>query len=664
MHPTAGPPNAAGSGGSSPGRSRRGGRWLAIVSALALAVSALGMAYGPQASAAETADSPALTPPMGWNSWNTYYCNINEAKIRAAVDAMVSSGMKDAGYEYVVVDDCWQAPQRDANGALQADPTRFPSGMKALGDYIHDRGLKFGIYQAPREKTCAQYFGSTAGATGARGHEVQDAETFAAWGVDFLKYDWCSNEGTLEEQIEAFTLMRDALRATGRPIVYSINPNSIRPNRGAEYYFGDIADMWRTTEDITAKWSSGCTGDCFMGVTEILDVQAGLTDWNGPGHWNDPDMLEVGKGTGLNATENRAHFGMWALMASPLIAGNDITTMSADVRSILSNRDIIAVNQDPNGVQASRIRDDGDVEIWRKPLSDGSVAVGLLNRGGSTQVVSTSAAEIGLAPAAGYALKELFTGGLSNSSGAISASVPRHGLALFRVTPGAVASTTFALRSTSADRCLDVLGGVLGDGPRAVLADCDSASLTQGFAAKDGQLIVGGKCLDVDRNLTANGTAVLFWECNGQTNQKWTIGEDGTVRSQSAGRCLDVDRGGTAAGTALLIWDCNGQTNQKWSRTTLADAEMPSVTASSTTRCVAGKVQVIATTTNASAGIADVELSGDYGDRALTVPSGKSVSVAFASRQSAVPAGSIEIDAVVAGVSQTLRADYAAKSCA
>jgi alpha-galactosidase len=529
-----------------------------------------------QAQAAE--NSPALTPPMGWNSWNTFYCDIDENKIKGAADAMVSSGMKDAGYEYVVVDDCWQAPQRSADGSLQADPNRFPSGMEALGDYIHSKGLKFGIYQAPRTKTCAQFFGATGGATGAQGHEIQDANTFASWGVDYLKYDWCSDEGTLQEQIDAFTLMRDALRDTGRDIVYSINPNSIRPNHGAEYDWSDIADMWRTTEDITAAWSSGCTADCFMGVTEILDVQAGLTAWNGPGHWNDPDMLEVGKSNILTPTENRAHFGMWALMASPLIAGNDITTMTPDTRSILTNSDLIAVNQDPDGIQASRVRDDGDIEVWAKPLSDGSVAVGLLNRGESvTSIITTTAAEIGLPAAANFTAKDLNTGAMSNTSGEITATVPRHGLAVFRVAPGVAENTWFSLQGRASARCLDVAGG-LSDGTRAVLADCDDTKLTQQVATKDDALIVGGKCLDVNMNGTANGTAAIFWECNGQPNQQWISQADGSLRSVSSNRCLDADNRGTAAGTPLLIWDCNGQDNQQWNQIVQAAPEAPTPT--------------------------------------------------------------------------------------
>ena len=619
-----------------------------VVAAGLVAAPASAVAVTDTAPQALVAVEPAPTPPMGWNSWNTFYCNIDEGKIRGAADAMVSSGMKDAGYEYVVVDDCWQASVRDADGRLQADPQRFPSGMKALGDYIHSKGLKFGIYQAPRTKTCAQYFGPAQGSTGAQGHERIDAQTFAAWGVDFLKYDWCSNEGTLQDQIDAFTLMRDELRATGRDIVYSINPNSIRPNRGAEYDWGDIADMWRTTEDITAAWRSGCTGDCFMGVTEILDVQAGLTAWNGPGRWNDPDMLEVGKGNILNPTENRAHFGMWALMASPLIAGNDITTMRADTRDILTNRDLIAVNQDADGIQASRIRDDGDLEVWRKPLSDGSVAVGLLNRGdaGDNRVISVTAAELGLGPAASYTAKDLFTKAVSNTTGTITASVPRHGLAVYRVAAGVAENTGFQLKGEQSGRCLDTATGQLNDGVRAVIADCDAAQLSQQVADNAQQLVIGGKCLDVNNNGTTNGTTVLFWECNGQTNQKWETRTDGSLRSVSSGRCLDVDRGLTAAGTGLLIWDCNGQTNQKWSRVTQPTPVLePVMTASATNRCIAGKVTQIVRVTSEDSRDLVVSIAGTSGTRTVTVPAGTSRSVTFSTRQSAVGAGEMTVTA-------------------
>ncbi|WP_189788726.1 glycoside hydrolase family 27 protein, partial [Streptomyces capitiformicae] len=239
-------------------------RLLRLLTATALTLTACVTASaGPTAEAAP--GSPALTPPLGWNSWNSFGCGITEAQVRQAADTMVSSGMRDAGYQYVVVDDCWFDPERDAAGNLRANPTKFPSGMKALGDYIHSKGLKFGIYQAPNEVTCAQGVGTYPGRTGSKDHEAQDAATFASWGVDYLKYDWCSGSGTLSEQVARFTIMRDALRATGRPIVYSINSNSFHAPTGDKYNWGEVADVWRTTEDLLDIWQNNNTNSYPMG---------------------------------------------------------------------------------------------------------------------------------------------------------------------------------------------------------------------------------------------------------------------------------------------------------------------------------------------------------------------------------------------------------------
>ncbi len=507
--------------------------------------------------------SVAATPPLGWNSWNTFFCDITEQKIRGAADAMVNSGMREAGYQYVVVDDCWQASTRDAAGNLRAHPTRFPSGMKALGDYIHSKGLKFGIYQAPREKTCAQFFGEP-GATGALGREQQDANTFASWGVDFLKYDWCSNTGTLPEQVTAFTTMGDALRRTGRPIVYSINSNSAHPNTGTQFNWGTVANMWRTTEDITDKWTSGCTGDCFMGVTEILDAQAPLSSWAGPGRWNDPDMLEVGVRGTFTATENRAHFSMWALMAAPLIAGNDITTMSADVRSVLTNRDVLAVNQDAAGRQGRRIRDDGNSEVWTKTLTDGSVAVALLNRSNTSTSIATTASAIGLSGAAGYSLFDVWSKTTRTTPSAISATVPAHGVVMYRVRPG-TAATTFRLLGAGSNRCLDLLGGIPDASAPAVIWDCNDGP-TQQISADGQALRISTLCLDAANNGTADGTAVIAGSCRNSPTQQWTMPADGTIRNQLSGKCLDVNQAATANNSRLILWPCSGAANQRWSR--------------------------------------------------------------------------------------------------
>ncbi|MFC5662562.1 glycoside hydrolase family 27 protein [Kitasatospora misakiensis] len=553
-------------------------RLLSVLAATALVLTA-GVTAATAATAATTATavsdagataevapgSPAPTPPLGWNSWNSFGCGVNESQVRQAADAMVSSGMKEVGYQYVVVDDCWFDPQRDNAGNLRAQPNRFPSGMKALGDYIHGKGLKFGIYQAPNERTCAQGVGSYSGATGSKGHEVQDANTFASWGVDFLKYDWCERSGTLDQQVAQFTLMRDALRATGRPIVYSINSNSLHAITGATYDWGKIADLWRTTEDLLDIWQNGNTNSYPMGVGNVLDIDAPLAAQSGPGHWNDPDMLVVGR-PGLSLTESRSHFALWSLLSAPLIAGNDIRTMSGDISAVLRNPRLVAVNQDPLGAGGRRVRDDGDTEVFAKALADGSVAVGLFNRGGGTATVTTTAAQVGLGGGS-FTLTDLWTGGTSSTSGQISASVPAHGVAVFKVTGGSpLAATTARLRGTGSGRCLDVSRAATTAGSTAVIWDCHTAANQLWTTWAGGEVrVYGDKCLDADHAGTANGTKVLIWPCNGQNNQKWTAQADGSLRNVNAGLCLDADHAGTANDTAAILWSCNGQNNQKWS---------------------------------------------------------------------------------------------------
>jgi alpha-galactosidase len=301
---------------------------------------------------------------MGWNSWNKFACNVSEQTIRGAADALVSTGMRDAGYQYVVIDDCWQGP-RDADGAITADARTFPSGIKALADYVHSKGLKFGIYSDAGALTCA-------GRSGSQGHEYQDALSYARWGVDYLKYDWCSTGSRNGE--EAYQLMARALRASGRSILLSMCEwGTNRPWLWTPF----AGQLWRTTGDISDVWDTQDHGK--LGVVNIADRNEALWRYAGPGHWNDPDMLEVGNG-GLSDDEARAHFSLWAIMASPLIAGNDLGAMSPATHAILTNRDAIAINQDPLGVQGHRLLQQGEQEVWAKPLSGDRYAVLLLNR--------------------------------------------------------------------------------------------------------------------------------------------------------------------------------------------------------------------------------------------------------------------------------------------
>ncbi|MEU7954476.1 ricin-type beta-trefoil lectin domain protein [Micromonospora chalcea] len=544
-------------------------RTLAVlgVAAVALAATVTDGAVAPRPARALD-NGVARTPPMGWNTWNTFGCNINETLIQQTADAIVANGLRDLGYKYVVVDDCWFNPNRDAQGNLQAHPQRFPSGMKALGDYLHARGLLFGIYQVPLDKTCAQVGGAFPGATGSLNHEYQDARQFAAWGVDYLKYDWCSGTGTINDQVARFGIMRDALASTGRPIVYSINPNSYHAKTGPQRNWSDVANLWRTTEDITNAWNTGQTNGYPMGIQNIVDVTVPLAGYAAPGGFNDPDMLEVGRG-GMNDTEMRSHFALWSMLAAPLMMGHDVRSTNAATLAILRNANLVAINQDTLGRQAVQVSFDGTRRVLAKPLANGDVAVALFNQGSSTTTVSTTAAAIGKSGSS-FTLRDAWTDATSSTSGAISASVPAHGTVVYRVSGGGTTTpppvpTTFRLRSESSGRCLDVDNAGTVNGTGTLIWDCHN-NANQQFTANGQALQVLGKCLDVPTNATA-GTRVQIWDCNGGTNQQWTINGNGTVSNvRFPSLCLDVDNAGTANGTRVIVWTCHGNANQRWSR--------------------------------------------------------------------------------------------------
>ncbi len=328
-------------------------------------------------ASAQKFEGLAKTPPMGWNSWNKFHCEVDEAMIRAMADAMVSSGMKEAGYQYVNIDDCWHG-KRDSLGFIQPNPERFPSGMKALADYIHSKGLKFGIYSDAGWETCA-------GRPGSRGFEYQDAMRYAEWGVDYLKCDFCNTEGLNAEG--AYMTMRNALFKAGRPIVFSICEwGSNKPWTWGK----DVGHLWRTTGDIGLGFDGDIDHGTWkaLGAMKILDLQDGLRQYAGPGHWNDPDMLEVGNGLSVN--EDRAHFSMWCMLAAPLIAGNDLSSMSRETVEILTNKEAIAINQDTLGIQGFKYSSNDSLETWFKPLAGGDWAVCFLNRGQNARTVEFS----------------------------------------------------------------------------------------------------------------------------------------------------------------------------------------------------------------------------------------------------------------------------------
>jgi alpha-galactosidase len=319
----------------------------------------------------------AQTPPMGWNSWNTFQANIDEDLVKQTADIIVSSGMKDAGYLYLVLDDGWMTKERDSiTGDLVPDPKKFPHGMKVLVDYVHSKGLKFGLYNCAGTKTCGGY-------PGTRGYEYQDARLYASLKIDYLKYDWCNTEGITAK--EAYTTMSKALKAARRPIVFSLCEwGDNQPWNWA----APLGQLWRTTGDICPCFDCECNHGSWSswGVMRIVDMRKNIRQFAGPGHWNDPDMMEVGNG--MKENEDRAHFSLWAMQAAPLIAGNDLRKMSAQTREILTNKEVIAIDQDALGIQGFSYSIKDSTETWLKPLKNGDWAVGLLNRSLSPREVS------------------------------------------------------------------------------------------------------------------------------------------------------------------------------------------------------------------------------------------------------------------------------------
>jgi alpha-galactosidase len=351
----------------------------------------------------------ATTPPMGWNSWNKFACEVNEQLIREMADAMVSSGLKAAGYQYVNIDDCWQV-SRDAQGNIVADPARFPSGIKALADYVHSKGLKLGLYTDAGRLTCQKRPGSF-------DHELQDAKTYASWGVDYVKVDWCYSEG-LDPEVQ-YAKVRDALAQAGRPIVFSICNWGVK----APWRWGPkTGNLWRTTGDISDKYDS---------MSLIGFSQNGLEKFAGPGHWNDPDMLEVGNG-GMDRDEYRTHMALWALLAAPLLAGNDLRSMTAETKEMLTNGEVLAVDQDSKGVQGHRIWEEGPLEIWAKPLADQSQAVALFNRSEASLKMTLDFKAIGFSGAA--KLRDLWEHkDIGPVQDTYTVEVPKHGVVLLKV---------------------------------------------------------------------------------------------------------------------------------------------------------------------------------------------------------------------------------------
>ena len=364
-------------------------------------------------------DSLVLTPPLGWNSWNVFHENINEKQIQEIADAMVSSGLKDAGYIYLNLDDNWMDTKRDAQGNLQNNPKTFPSGMKAIADYVHAKGLKFGLYGDRGKRTCHHYNSKWDSQSGSNGHEEQDAKKLAEWGVDYWKYDNCDSDPNTQEK--DYTAMSKALRNSGRDIVFSICMWEYKE------WMPKIANLWRTTFDIGPEWIST---SWYRGVYEIIDANNKYWQIAKPGHWNDPDMLEVGN-RGLSYEEQRSQMTMWSIMAAPIMISSDVRSMSNETKELYLNKDMIAINQDSLGVQGHRISDKQGKQVWTKPLKNGDIAVALLNNNSSTQTVECNFADLGVEGEVEVrdAWKKKDLGALSH----VSVELPAHGSALLRL---------------------------------------------------------------------------------------------------------------------------------------------------------------------------------------------------------------------------------------
>jgi alpha-galactosidase len=446
----------------------------------------------------------ARTPPMGWNQWNAFGCNVTDALVRATADKFVSAGLQTAGYQYVNIDDCWMTRNRDSAGNLVPDPVKFPSGIRGVADYVHSKGLKLGIYSSAGTMTCAGFPASL-------NHEQQDANLFASWGVDYLKYDNCNNQGV--DAQTRYGRMHDAIAASGRPMVYSITEwGSSTPKVWT--WGAPVGNLWRTTGDI---------GDSFSSMLSIYKANVGLTSFAGPGHWNDPDMLEVGNGH-MTDTEYRSHFSLWSMMAAPLIIGTDLRNASAATLAILGNRDVIAIDQDTQGAQAREVRSSGGLHVLSRPLSNGDFAVALFNENASAATISTTPAETGLPSASSYRLTDLWSKAVSTTSGPISATVAAHGTVVYRVTPGMSTGATFVSDMTwqastngwgPAERDRSNGEQAAGDGRTLTIGTATFAKGIGAHAASTIDVSLGGRCstfiadVGVDAEVGANGSVTF-----------------------------------------------------------------------------------------------------------------------------------------------------------
>jgi alpha-galactosidase len=563
-------------------RDRGTARLRPLVSAASAVALALGMVAGVAASASPALASTtatsgdgaqlAVTPPMGWNDWAHYQCGYNESTILQNAQALVSSGLAAKGYNTVTIDDCWMQTNRDSAGDLVANPALFPDGMAYVGTYLHNLGLKFGIYEDAGTTTCGGYAGSW-------NHWAQDADLFASWGVDYVKLDGCnvpSVSGQTEEQTyqSAYTDMSQALKASGRDMVYSESaPAYFEGSTDWDTVLGWVGQdgqLWREGYDVQTYDSSSPSTSRWNSVLTNYGYNNPIHRYESPGNWNDPDFLIAGD-SGLTAAESQSQISLWAEMGSPMIMSDNVSGLSAASIAALGNSGVIAVDQDSLGSPGYVVSQNGTLDVLTRPLANGDQAVAILNRSGSTVSASTTASAIGFTGGTGctYTAKDLWAGTTATTSGTISASIPAHGTAMYRITPSAGCGGTTVVGQVTeqnSGQCVDDSGSGTADGNPIILYGCTGNANQQWTLPGDGTVRVLGKCLDVPGSATAAGTYTDLSACNGSAGQQWTYARSGNLTNPHSGYCLDGYGGSSANGTRLDIWPCgSNQNNQVWS---------------------------------------------------------------------------------------------------
>ena len=545
---------------------------LSVALGLIGAMSVAGGAASTQAApAAPAAAAPAVaaisTPPMGWASWNTFAAKINYGVIQGQADALGSSGMASAGYQYVNIDEGWWQGTRDSAGNITVDPTDWPGGMKAIADYIHSKGLKAGIYTDAGKNGCGYYYPTgrpAAPNTGSEGHYDQDFLQFSQWGFDYVKVDWCGGNAEGLNPQTTYQAISDAIgRATaqtGRPMVFSVCDWG---NQSPWNWAPAMSNLWRTSGDIIYYGEAPSMARVLSNFDAAQHPAA-----QSPGHYNDPDMLIVGM-PGFTGAQNRTHLSLWAISGAPLLAGNDLTTMSADTRAVLTNPEVIAVDQDSRGQQGVKVAEDSSgLQVYSKTLSgSGRRAVVLLNRTGSAATITARWSDLGLTGAA--SVRDVWAAADRGSfTGSYAASVPAGQAVLLTVTgtDGSGTGTAKEIVGGASGRCVDINNSSTTNGTQAQLWDCNGQPNQKWTYTATKQLMVyGTKCLDASNQGTTNGTAAVIWDCNGQANQQWNINSNGTITGVQSGLCLDATGAATANGTKIELWSCNGGGNQQWS---------------------------------------------------------------------------------------------------